>query len=97
MIKSKDEILEAISRRMGDDRSDEDIALLEDITDTFDDFDVRTKDSTEWKKKYEENDKEWRQKYTDRFFNKEPIPEPEPEPKTEPKPIMTYDDLFKTV
>ena len=34
-------------------------------------YDTKTKDSTEWKTKYEENDKAWREKYTNRFFNNE--------------------------
>lgn len=68
-VKSKDEIMKAIKAKIGDDNSDETIALLEDITDTLNDYDTRTKEDTEWKTKYEENDKEWRKKYTDRFFN----------------------------
>ncbi len=69
MIKTKDEILKAIKDRIGDDTSDETIAFLEDISDTLNDYDNKTKDNTDWKTKYEENDKEWRNKYRDRFFN----------------------------
>lgn len=70
-IKTKEEILEAIKGKIGEDTSDETIALLEDISDTLNDYDTKTKDSTEWKTKYEENDKAWREKYTNRFFNNE--------------------------
>lgn len=70
-IKTKEEILEAVKGKIGEDTSDETIALLEDISDTLNDYDTKTKDSTEWKTKYEENDKAWREKYTNRFFNNE--------------------------
>ena len=71
MVKTKEEILEAIKGKIGEDTSDETITLLEDISDTLNDYDTKTKDSTEWKTKYEENDKAWREKYTNRFFNNE--------------------------
>lgn len=64
---SKDELLQAISNRIGDDTSDEALALLEDVSDTLTDFDARLNDDTDWKQKYEENDKQWREKYRDRF------------------------------
>ena len=70
-IRTKDEILEAVKTRIGEDNSDETIAFLEDITDTLNDYDNKTKTETDWKAKYEENDKEWRKRYTDRFFNNE--------------------------
>ena len=70
MVKTKDEILEAIKAKIGEDTSDEAIALLEDVTDTLNDYDNKANTDTDWKAKYEENDKEWRKRYTDRFFNK---------------------------
>lgn len=92
MIKTKDDLMELIKSRLPEDMSDDDISFLEDITDTVNDFENRAKDSTDWKAKYEENDREWKQKYTERFFNKDPEPEPEPEP--EPVAPKTFDDLF---
>ena len=68
-IKSKDEILSALKEILNDDASDNAIAILEDVADTFDDFTTKTKTETDWKQKYEDNDKEWRQRYRDRFFN----------------------------
>lgn len=64
---SKDELIQAISNRIGDDTSDEALSLLEDVSDTLTDFDTRLNDDTDWKQKYEENDKQWREKYRDRF------------------------------
>lgn len=69
MVKTKDEILKAIKERVGEDTSDETIAFLEDVTDTLNDYENKTNADTDWKTKYEENDKEWRKRYTDRFFN----------------------------
>lgn len=97
-IKSKEEILEQINARIGEDNSDEAIAIIEDITDTLNDFETRANgDGVDWKTKYEENDKEWRNKYKERFFNPEPnednnLEEPTPD---NDKP-MSYADLFKS-
>ena len=85
MVKTKDDILSTISAVLGENNSEDAITLLEDITDTLDDYETRTKDSTAWKQKYEENDRAWRQKYKDRFFEKE----------SEDETINTYDDEEK--
>ena len=69
MIRSREELLEQIRTRLGDDDSDDAIALVEDVSDTLGDFETRANgDGVDWKKKYEDNDKEWRKKYRDRFF-----------------------------
>ena len=95
-VRTKEELLESIKGLLADDTSDESIALLEDVTDTFDEQKTKT-DTEDWKKKYEENDREWRQKYRDRFFStgSEDVPPPkelQPEPDNSPK---TFEDLFK--
>lgn len=94
-IKSKDEILEAVKGRIGEQTDDETIAFLEDISDTFSDLETKARgDGTDWKAKYEENDKAWRTKYTERFFSGEPKTETQSEPESKPEP-MTFEDLFK--
>lgn len=65
-VRKKDELLSAIRTRLGEDTSDEAISLIEDFHDTLNDYDSRV--GEDWKSKYEENDKTWRQKYRDRFF-----------------------------
>lgn len=88
-VKTREEILESLRGRFGDEPTDDDIAMLEDITDTFTDFEEKTSDATNWKNKYEENDKAWKKKYSDRFFSKDDdYDEPED------KPMKTFDDLF---
>lgn len=68
-IKSKDEILTAVRDFIGENTDDTTLAMLEDIDDTFNDFDTRLNDNTDYKQKYEENDAEWRKRYHDRFFD----------------------------
>lgn len=96
-VKTREEILESFKTRLGESPDDESISFLEDVTDTLDDFEKRANgDGTDWKSKYEENDANWRKKYTERFFSVEPEPDPKPEPKPEPDDTpRTFSDLFK--
>ena len=94
-VRTKDEILELVKARVGDDSSDEVIEFIEDITDTLNDYQARLSDSTDWKAKYEENDAEWREKYKARFFGKE-VDENEIDDEEEDK-SMKYEDLFEEV
>lgn len=99
MVRTKDEILASIKSRIGDDTSDEAIALIEDINDSFDDLTTRVSEAGDWKAKYEENDKEWRDKYKERFFTpSEGDPLAEEITKEEPdKPkVLKFEDLFTT-
>lgn len=95
-VRTREEILESLRSRFGDDPTDDDIAMLEDITDTFTDFEEKTSDATNWKNKYEENDKAWKKKYSDRFFSKDGDGNDNPGDSGEPedKPMKTFDDLF---
>lgn len=97
-VRTREEILESLRNRIGSQSDDETIAFLEDVTDTLSDLEERAKgDGVDWKGKYEENDAEWRKKYTERFFSAEPITveeSPTPEPQSEP---TTFDELFTTV
>ena len=67
MVRTKDELINNIKNILGDNDSDDALAILEDVSDTFADFDSKVKDTTDWKSKYEENDKAWRTKYKERF------------------------------
>lgn len=94
MIKSKDEILTAIRGRIGEDTDDETLALIEDVTDTFNDLETRSSGQEDWKQKFEDNDKAWRQKYRDRFYSA--VPDSKDDDFEEEKPKITrYEDLFK--
>lgn len=93
-IRKREELLSAIRERFTDDTSDEALGLLEDIADTFDDYENRANDSTDWKTKYEENDANWRQKYRDRFFNSSNNDDDLEDNKGNEKSIRTFEDLF---
>ena len=95
-VRTKDELLEIIKGRIGDDSSDETISFLEDITDTLSDYEEKAtnSDTEDWKTKYEENDKMWREKYRERFFSKEVKKEDEDFEEDEVK-SLSYDDLFE--
>lgn len=67
MIKTKDELIAAISAAVGD--NDEGLQILEDFSDTFADM-----DGEYWKRKYEENDADWRKRYKERFMQGAPEP-----------------------
>lgn len=98
MILGYDEFLARVKAKIGDSTTDEDISFLEDMTDTYNDLIARN--AEDWKTKYQENDAEWRKKYTSRFFDdvktpatetKEIIIESEDTVDESPK---TFDELF---
>ena len=95
-VRTKDELLEIIKGRIGDDTSDETISFIEDITDTLSDYEekVTKSDEEDWKTKYEENDKMWREKYRERFFNKK-VENEEDEDFDDEVKSLSYDDLFE--
>lgn len=99
MIRTKDELISAVSEFIGENDADEALAILEDVTDTLTDFEERAADDGEdWKKKYEENDKAWREKYRSRFVkgsSKEEIEEDDEDDEVEE--VKTYEDLFEEV
>ena len=67
-VKSREEILNQINARIGDDNSDEALTLIEDVTDTFAELESRANgDGTDWKAEAERIEKEWRKKYRERF------------------------------
>lgn len=94
-VKTKEELLSAISGILGDSTDDDAISLIEDVSDTLTDRDQQIASSGDWKTKYEENDREWRQKYRDRFFS-ETTDDPEPPEDPGTPHQLTFDDLFKT-
>lgn len=93
MIRKGEELLAMIKGVIGEDTSDESLQLIEDVSDTITDYEDRAKE--DWKAKYEENDKTWREKYRDRFFNGKPESEPEDEPDDDRPKRLTYENLFK--
>lgn len=101
-VVNKDTIMERLRENFNDNDSDDVLGLLEDVTDTLNDYQSRLEENGDWKERYEQNDREWRQKYKDRFFNNEPEQDPEPDPDPEPEPDkdpeqatpITFEELF---
>lgn len=94
---SRESLLERIRDMMGEENaeSDESISLLEDFSDTFEDLSNQVSQAGDYKKKYEENDAEWRKRYHDRFFSvseETTIKEDDKDVDVEKK---TYESLFK--
>ena len=91
-VRSKEELLNQINSIIGEN-SDDAISLIEDISDTIDDYETKvTGDGIDWKTKYEENDRTWRDKYTSRFFDK--VDDNIEVPKQPTPKKYNYDDLF---
>lgn len=96
-VVSKESLLERIRDMTGVENaeSDESISLLEDLSDTFEDLSSQVLQAGDYKKKYEENDAEWRKRYHDRFFSvveETAIKEDDKDDDVEKK---TYESLFK--
>ena len=95
-VRTREEILESIRARVGEQTDDETISFLEDVTDTLTDFETRANGNGEdWEQRYKDNDAEWRKKYTERFFSNEPTNDPPIDPPNEPPKPKTFEDLFK--
>lgn len=103
MVLTKEQFMDRVSKLVVDD-NDESLKIIEDFSDTYNDMETRLADSTDWKAKYEENDKTWRERYRERFFS--PIPDSKPaiEPTSGEQETVTivdegenvsFDDLFK--
>ena len=88
---SKDELIEKIKKYVGERTDDETIEIIEDISDSID-----SSDADEWKQKYEENDKMWRDKYISRFLEKKEDELDTPtEHEEEEKEYNSFEDLFE--
>jgi hypothetical protein len=92
-VRTTQEIIDALKESFGESPDDTQLAMLEDVSDTF--ADLTEKSGEDWKTKYEENDKAWRKRYTDRFSGKADPDQDSDVDEPEPKPL-TYESLFKT-
>lgn len=86
---TKDELIEKVRKYVGDRTDDETIELIEDISDSID-----SSAADEWKQKFEENDKMWRDKYISRFLEKKEDELDTPTEHEEEKEYISFDDLF---
>lgn len=100
--------MDSLSKVIGENNSDDVLALLEDVSDTLDtansDLSVKLQEA---ENKYNELDKSWREKYRARFlqskedatendseFKKEQQEQEQKDEQEERAENVTYDDLF---
>lgn len=103
-IVNRDDLIARVGA-FGDD--DNVIGLLEDITDTIDDYERRIAESGDWETKYNSLDADWRSRYRARFLEAVNSPgggdyEVDREISTgevvpDTMEIKTYEDLFEDV
>lgn len=88
---TKDELIKKVRKYVGDRTDDETIEIIEDISDSID-----SSDADEWRQKFEENDKMWRDKYISRFLEKKEDELDTPtEHEDEEKEYNSFEDLFE--
>lgn len=90
-IRTKEELLDKIASILDGRDDDVSMEILEDVSDTFDA--LSSTSGEDWKVKYEENDREWRDRYKKRFL--QPKEQDELQEMTEEKKALRYEELFK--
>ena len=95
-VLKRDDFMNSIKAKIGDDTSDDVISFLEDVNDTYTDLETKANnDNQNWKEKFTELDKTWREKYKQRFFSGTTKDEPdETDQPNEPPKKLTYENLF---
>lgn len=98
-IRNLDELTETFNSMFSEDdlNGDTQLGFLEDLTDTIN----AGAENMQWKQKYEDNDKQWREKYRRRFMtggdeNPPLLEEPEDED-TKRATTVKIKDLFEPV
>ena len=98
MKKTKAEIIADLTAFIGENQSDDAVALIENVSDSIDDnTDELRQENARLQKQYEDNDKAWRQKYIDRFNNEDNKDDKDSEVidvDDSDKPL-TYENLFE--
>lgn len=99
-VLEKEAFMNLIKAKIGDSTSDEDLKFLEDVTDTYNDLEQKSngESTNEWEEKYNNLDKEWREKYKARFFQTDNEEENNINNNNEDenKDDIQIEDLFKT-
>ena len=94
-VRTREQIIAQISARIGDDKSDEAIALMEDVTDTLSELESKVSgDGKDWKAEAERIDKEWREKYISRFSGGSSNDDDVNEPNADEPKSYSFENLF---
>lgn len=110
MKRTKEEFMEQLKKFLGDNDSDDALALIEDASDSFE---GKSKEDSDWEKKYNDTkaelekkiadtDAQWRKKYKERFFQGAPDEKEKEKESDVDKEVkekehaesVTIDDLF---
>lgn len=93
MVRTKEELMNALTAVIGENTSDEAITLIEDVADTL----ATLADAENWRARAEEIDADWRRKYIERFTSgAEAIEETVEEVAEEPMKT-DFSELFEEV
>lgn len=69
-ILNREEFFAKLESRLSNDTSDEGIAFLEDMTDTYNDLERKANgDGVDWEARCREIDESWKKRYRHRFFS----------------------------
>ena len=96
-VLSFEELKNSLRTFIGENNSDEALALIENTEDTITNYENMIADKTDWKQKFEENDKAWREKYKARFYSDAETKEKNdevPAEKSDGNKNYTFDNLF---
>lgn len=91
-IRSTEELTKQLADILGDRVDDAALAMVEDLADTLADLTT----GEDWRAKYEENDKKWRERYKARFMGgPKPGETEEVEETAETEKSYKFEDLFE--
>lgn len=93
-VKTLEDLFASFKEYIGENTDDHALAMLEDMSDTYDDLSNKINKAEVWKSMYEENDRVWREKYRDRFYSNE-VKVPEGQTLILPTDINVTDDVEK--
>lgn len=69
-ILTRDEFFDRVQKVAGTDTSDETLAFIEDMSDTYNSLDEKANgEGADWERRYHELDESWKEKYKKRFFS----------------------------
>lgn len=66
---TREQFIETVQTLIGDRTDDEALIIAENMRDTYDDMDKASKETDDWKNKYDNLDKDWRTKYRNAFYS----------------------------
>lgn len=92
-VLDKEKFMERLKERIGEDTSDDALQFIEDMSDTYNDLEERV--GEDWKTKYEDSEKHWRDKYKQRFFTSTETATETKEEEEETNKPKKFEDLFE--